>query len=138
MDVRVSETPKYRFEDLRDILNSLSLAVAGLGRHCPSSSSAIIETTAAPVFVEAAPTLVVAEILVAAATATHATSLGHVTSIGVRTRATLFDEDLFSTDVVRICCNSSIVCGRVCVFDESTVLDRISQGRRQNVRAILP
>lgn len=131
MDVRVSETPKYRFEDLRDILNSLSLAVAGLGRHCPSSSSAIIETTAAPVFVEAAPTLVVAEILVAAATTTHATSLGHVTSIGVRTRATLFDEDLFSTDVVRICCNSSIVRGRVCVFDESAVLDRISQGRRQ-------
>lgn len=110
-------------DDLRDTSSSLSLPVARFRRHRPSSTATIVETTTAPVLVEATSSLIVAtEVFVAAATATYATSLGHIAPICVRTRATLFNEDLLPTNIVRIRCNSSVVCRGVRVLDKCAIL----------------
>ena len=110
-------------------LSGLGLASASLGRHASSSSTAAIEATATSVLVvKTGSTLVAVRSLtfVASTATTDAASIGSkVASVRIGARATLFDDDLLSTNSVRVGRDCGIVRSRVCVLDESTVLNEL-------------
>lgn len=103
-------------------LRSLRLT-APSGRHAPSTPTWGISTSPSVLRVSTAPLVTAAATFGTAATSPHSASIIVAAAIGIRAWAALLDPDLFSTDIVRVRCDSALVACGIHKFYEGAILE---------------
>ena len=91
-------------------------------REAAAAPSAGNETATASVLGEVTTALVARTTVIASAATAHATTVVEAAAIGIGAGTTFFDVDLFSTDVMRVSCDSCIVASCIGEFNESAIL----------------